>query len=347
MAQQVIRSANFSDVDYKYFKKSHELVFSQLALTPLEHDLFALMLTQLNKEHWADDSMPDIRVSPRYEFGSDVLCEWLGVEKKHIYTYIYEPSERLSSKKIGVLNDEKKKFDFIPLFQRISYEDGTLTMVPNFELMEQYLGLSKGHSQIPQGTFRSLNKEHAKRLYAMICRFKDYGKLKSFQIEELHGLFGLLNEKGQLAKPSYKSNSEFFRKLLKPTIKEISEKEAGITFHIDEKSGNFGYQPIKTGRKITGVKFLYTWNVQKAEPKPKQEALENITGRQLLLTYELVSTFEPDQPGNPSSQELIDMMNNINFFIGTGKTFDERLMVNYGMALAEAHARETEVATDS
>lgn len=256
----VIATRESSELHAEFFKKSHELVFSQLSLSPIEHDMFALFLTRLAKEHWQDYER-DQRIDqvPRYEFSSDVLSEWFGVDKKYLHSTLFKPADRLSSRKIGMISKDNKSFDFIPLFKRISYKEGLLTVVPNDELIKEYLSLGRGHSQIPHNQFRNIPIEHGKRLFTMLCRFKQYGELHPQSIQALHGFFGLLDQKGSLTKKGYAKTSAFITRIIKPAIDAVSKNAPDIEFLIDEKSGNFGFRPVKQGRTIVAIEFLYRW----------------------------------------------------------------------------------------
>ena len=254
-----ITSAVSTDIHSDFFKKSHALVFSRLSLSPVEHDIFALLLSRLHKDQWEDFISGKTPISPSYEFKSKILCDWFCVEKEDLYNILYKPSERLSEKKIGVTH-EGNSFDFIPLFKRVKYQNGTLTIKPNDELITEYLGISQGHAQIPHKSFRKIKTEHGKRLYTMLCRFKSpHTELHAQSIEELHGFFGLLDKQGKILKKTYAVNANFIKRIIKPAIQEIDEKESRISFQIDEKTGNYGFSYVKDGRKVVGIKFLFKW----------------------------------------------------------------------------------------
>lgn len=256
--EKVITSTAITDIQKEFFKKSHELVFSQLSFSPVEHDILALLLSRLHKDHWQDFISGKSPTSPNYQFNSDILSEWFSVKKDDLYVTLNKPAERLSEKAIGVRNGNS--FDFIPLFQRITYKNGVLTVKPNYELMNQYLGISQGHAQISHSCFRKIRSEYAKRLYSMLCRFKTFEtELHAQTIEELHAFFGLLNKQGKLEKTTYEKNSYFINRIIKPAIAEIDAKEPEIFFQTDEKTGNKGFAFIKQGRKVTGIKFLFNW----------------------------------------------------------------------------------------
>lgn len=277
LADNVICTRQTSDLHSDFFKKSHKLVFSQLSLSPIEHDMIALFLTRLAKEHW-DDYLGEKRIEqvPRYEFSSDVLSEWFAVEKTYLHSTLLKPSDRLAGRKIGIRLDNGKGFDFIPLFKRIRYESGVLTVVPNDELITEYLCLSQGHSQIPHKQFRNIPLEHGKRLFSMLCRFRYSGTLHPQTISELHAFFGLCDQKGQLIRTTYSNTSLFIKRIIKTAIESIDINVEEIEFHIDSKTGNYGYSYVKEGRSIVGIKFLYSW-------RENNEASDYETLRELTI----------------------------------------------------------------
>lgn len=311
--ENVITSTAISDVHREFFKKSHQLVFSQLALTPVEHDIFALFLSKLHKDHWENfitHNGKDVD-APQYNFSNQLLSDWFNVEKSQLSAILKKPSSRLAKKVIGIHSD-KGDFDFIPLWKRISYRNGVLTLKPNPELMTEFLGISQGHSQIPQAIFRKIQLEHAKRLYTMLCRFKfndDSKGLHPQTIDELHAFFGLKDEQGKLIKKTYAVTGNLINRIIKPAIAEIADKEPNIRFLIDEngKKPNYGFRYIKAGRKITAIEFLFEWIPTKMKkPNPAQE--KKLTLDDAIKTYSalLTKTLLPNQ----------DELENLKFSMG-------------------------------
>ncbi|EKO3663289.1 replication initiation protein [Vibrio metschnikovii] len=301
--ERTITSAVSADIHSDFFKKSHALVFSRLSLSPVEHDIFALLLSRLHKDQWEDFMAGKTPMSPSYEFKSKVLCDWFCVEKEDLYNILYKPSERLAGKKIGV-TQEGNSFDFIPLFKRVKYQNGTLTIKPNDELITEYLGISQGHAQIPHKSFRKIKTEHGKRLYTMLCRFKSpHTELHPQTIEDLHGFFGLLDKKGTLLKKTYAVNANFIKRIIKPAIQEIDDKEPSICFLIDEKTGNYGFSYIKEGRKVVGLKFLFQWKL----PEKREESKKELTYEDALRTFEDIV----DKRCIPSIEEIENLKANL------------------------------------
>lgn len=140
--------------------------------------------------------------SPHYTFSNQVLSEWFGVNKASLFNVLKKPSTKLAHQVIGVMNETEQRFRFLPLFKNVEYVNGSLTLVPNDLLINEFLCVSQGHSQIPHVTFRSLKRDYSKRLYSMLCCFKDPSKteLHYLTLDDLYANFGLLDQSGKLVK---------------------------------------------------------------------------------------------------------------------------------------------------
>lgn len=268
-AVTTVKTEHYKDLPQKFFKKSHELVFSQLGLSSREHDLFALFLSTLHKDHWKDFRDGNSISAPRYEFESDVLKEWFGLTPKQFYPTLRPVADRLSKKTVGLANNDDQSFDFIPLFSRIQYKDGRLMIVPNVELMSAYVDYSQGHAQIDHLVFRELKNEYAKRLYTFFSRFKDENTVLHAQsIDKLHAMMGLLDTSGNLISKSYKQNKFFLERCIRKPLHDMSACELlknDLDILVDEETGNFGFRPVKQGKKIVALKFLFKWKNNKKQ----------------------------------------------------------------------------------
>jgi plasmid replication initiation protein len=312
---------SITDVNNEFFKKSHRLVFSQLGLSPVEHDIFALLLSSLHKDQWADYINNNALKSPVYEFNAQLLSEWFGVNSSSLYSVLSKPSKRLASKAIGLKDDNAKEFKFISLFKEISYRQGVLTIVPNDRLMKEYLGVSQGHSQIPHLKFRRMKLEHAKRLYTMLCRFKESStQLHAQTLDQLHAFFGLKDENNKLVKKTYAVTGNFIKKIIKPAILQIEEVEPDITFLVDQKTGNLGFAYHKKGRKITGIEFLFTWK-KKSPIEKKIKNSEELTIDDAQITLNEIK----NKSRLPSDVELTNLQKNLGSLILIGEVTEEVL----------------------
>lgn len=259
----------------KHIKKTHTLLFSQQDLSQREADLFALMLANMNPKDW------EKHTSPTYEFSSTQLSRWLDIEPKALASTLAPVADRLTQKNIGLpVKDSSQEFDFVSIFKRCTYKNRKLTMIPNDELMNEYIEYSNGYALINTASFLGLKGEYSKRLYELLSRFKSSGTfMQTFDIEALKQLFGLYDIKGKLksGKSSFANNSVFIKRCIKDSIQEIAQNPQTaneILFFDAPDSSTHGYQLFKEGRKLAKLKFQYRWVSTKA---PEQTMnLDNI-----------------------------------------------------------------------
>ena len=88
-------------------------------------------------------------------------------------------------------------------------------------------------------------------------------KLHTQSLQELKGVFGVLNEAGKIKKDksSFKNNSVFMKRCIRQSIKDLSEHpqiKKELLF-IDSDKGDLGFELVKNGRTITGIRFLFRW----------------------------------------------------------------------------------------
>lgn len=244
----------------KHIKKGHQLVFSRQDLSAREADMFALMIAHMKTSDWETST-------PHYEFTSHQLSEWLGLESKHIGSNLSPVANRLASRKIGIKVETQKgdiEFDYRPLFKHIAYKNSVLTMVPNDMLKPEYIEYNQGFALINTRNFFDVKKEYSKRLYELLSRFKDKGyEMHQQKIDELKGVFGLLDEAGKLKKDkiSFKNNSVFMKRCIRESIKELSEHPqiSKELLFLESDKGDKGFELIKKGKTITGIKFIFRW----------------------------------------------------------------------------------------
>ena len=263
MIKGITMTANniaYADNLPKHIKKGHQLVFSRQDLSAREADMFALMMAYMKPQDWENET-------PSYEFPCAKLAEWLQLDARHVGTVLAPIADRLAQRKIGIESANAKgdtEFDHVPLFKRIQYKNGVLKIIPNDELKSEYIEYNKGFALINTVNFLGLKKEYAKRLYELLSRFKDKGTvMRRFSIEELKGLFGILDEKDRLKKDkqSFKSTGVFMQRCIRDSIKELMNNQATNKEILFLPSGDkkIGYKPLYLGRKIVGVDFLYRW----------------------------------------------------------------------------------------
>jgi hypothetical protein len=283
----------------KHIKKGHQLIFSRQDLTAREADLFAVMVAHMTPDDWE-------KSTPIYKFTAHQLSEWLGLNSKHVGSNLRPVAERLASRKIGIKLETVQgdvEFDFRPLFKHIRYKNGELTMTPNDMLKHEYIEYNQGFALINTKNFFELKKEYSKRLYELLSRFKSGGTdIYVQKINDLKGIFGLLDENGKLRKDktSFKNNSVFMQRCIRDSIEELrtNQRTKKELLFLESDDGNFGFETVKRGRSIIALRFLYRWirtgnvdelNIQSAQKTIRELELKRLQKREKLSIEELES----------------------------------------------------------
>jgi len=240
----------------QHIKKGHQLLFSRQDLSAREQDVLALVMSSMKVEHWENKN-------PTYHFTCADISNYLGINNKHVASTLSPIADRLTKRNVGIKDMENDKFAYITLFKGISYDNGVLTVSPNDLLKSEYMEYRQGFALINTENFLSLKREYSKRLYEILCRFKGKGTLKTFKIDELKGLFGILDEQDRLKKDknSFKNNSVFMKRCIRDSIEEImtnAETKKELLF-FPGKDQLVGYETEKKSNKIRSIKFLYRW----------------------------------------------------------------------------------------
>lgn len=319
----VIETEKIKDLPSRFFKKSHKLIFSQLRLTPVEHDIFALFLTRLNKTHWESFKAGTTIDAPAYKFNSTVLSDWFNEKPQALYSLLRDPAHRLVGRVIGI-EDGENNFQFLSLFKKVEYKKGVLQLIPNEMLMNEFLGVSHGHSQIPHKIFRKLKKEYAKRIYTILCRFQSPNMtLHEMKIDNLHAYLGLLDHNGKLTRKTYSRITELVDRIIKPAIAEIDEIEPNISFSYSKDKKQYGFELIRQGRRIVAIKFLFHWS----QINPINSIIIDDHFSKYDLAVQTYSKIQHDDKPAISQEEFNNLSNHLEQLIEKGFIVDSQFMI--------------------
>ncbi len=270
------------------FKKSHQAVFSIHDQSRHEQNIFTIVNSKMHPSHWANGKYPI------YEFKAAELSEWLGISSKHLGTTLKPAALRLLKRTVGVEVNEKGtcEFEYISLFSKISYRNAKLTVIPNPLVRDFLLEYSRGYADLNPRKMIKLKKNHSKRIYEMLSRFKETGTyLYPIKINKLQRYFGLFEKDGFLKnnKKSLKSSSVFVTRYISDAIKEISKVCADEIVFFEGKQGHLGFTPIKKGKQYEGVEFHYKWLKSNAKMTVDEavQTIKNLEQKRLVNKIEL------------------------------------------------------------
>ena len=127
------------------------------------------------------------------------------------------------------------------------------------EVVEAFLDFSKGFKKYELKTAMEFESIFSMRFYELLSSQKTP---INYSIDFLKELFGISDK--------YKLTADFFRYVIEPAKKEL-DKCSPYTFH---------YEKIKTGRKITGIRFIPIHQSQfEDESLKKQKVMKQMSNR--------------------------------------------------------------------
>lgn len=165
-------------------------------------------------------------------------------EDDKYYTRLIKMADSLTSKNIGIRDDVNGRYDSYSWFQQVSYiwDEGKIEARLNPILKPYLLDLQKNYTPVYLEYVLLLRRESSHRIYELL---KQYQKIGSREMD-----ISFLREILEIEEKQYPRYADFRRRILEPSQKEIGEKT----------DISFAFEPIKTGRSITGLRFVITEN---------------------------------------------------------------------------------------
>lgn len=187
----------------------------------------------------------------------------------YLYSRIKETADNLSQKsmKIEKYNEKGKKyFGNYPLFSKLEYVEGDAYLLCEFNyLMKPHLLLlANNFAKIPLQVFLQIRSVYTQKLFNYLWSLKHH-KIATVELEDMIERF--------LCTGEYRKWYNFKRYILTPGLREINNlAETNIT-----------YTPIKTGRKVTHIRFdlssvpNYYFGIEKEKKNNDQDAYDPVS----------------------------------------------------------------------
>lgn len=229
------------DKDYLVTKSNYFIMNSSYDLSIEEQKI---ILTLASMVQPADEEFKP------YKFKINEFMELLGVENKAKYTEIPKITKELMKKVFEI--QEGKTILQVAWLNSARYEKGSGMVTLKFspDLKPYMLMLKEKFTQYQLANVLSMKSKYSPRVYEILkCNeFKKQGYTE-IDIETLRKLLR--------AEKTYPLYADFKRFILKQAQKEL-KKLTDISFEIEE---------VKTGRKVTGIKFFIHNNIHSNEKK--------------------------------------------------------------------------------
>jgi len=174
------------------------------------------------------------------------------------YNYLYNVTQELSQKQFKMEDRFNKKFAIFNFIASANYADGVLEIEFSHRLLRYLLEIKDKYLRYNIINIMSLSSKYVIRLYKILKDVFEKNTRYGNKVE-LELSIRELREKLEIPK-SYQYSSHIKKRILEKAKKELEEHTDII----------FEYEEIKTGRKVTHLKFIIRPNPKKLKDNTTQ-----------------------------------------------------------------------------
>jgi plasmid replication initiation protein len=190
-----------------------------------------------------------------YQFKAIDLGKVLGIHQKNIYKELDLISDKLMTRFIKIKSDTIGDFDKYHLIKTAKLRKGTGIFIIKIdsEVKEFYLQL-KQYTKYQLKNILKFKYTYSFRVYELLKQYEGI-RQREFTIKDLKNIL-------EIEDKLYPNYSNFKQKII-----HTSQKEINLNTDI-----SFDFKEIKTGRKVTGIKFFIKPNKGNIQTKDKVSA---------------------------------------------------------------------------
>ena len=264
------------------YSKSNFLIGAKYKSTLLENQILAISLSNAKDFHKDEKGILVSTIQAK-----DIIS-LLHKNKGSFYNELASVADSMTSRTIGMMDPEKKVFDYISVVIRAKYEGGKFHIYYNPYIENYLVGLEKNFTKLSLGIMASFRTVYAFRLYELIkshCYYVnkvenvDGRYVISFNLSELKLNLGVVNsnldevqsvlrkkenpdfDKAVEASPekTYEEWREFKRCVLDASIKEINGYKKGTNEKLTDMV--LKYDTVKVGRGGKVCRIIFTADI--------------------------------------------------------------------------------------
>ena len=235
-------------MDNKLIRQHNAITKARYEMSALEKNILYMLLAQLK-----ESDLP----KKIYKVQIKELQEITGRDVDH--TQFAKTTKKLVGRLLHTRNDEKELSFNLLSSGEYKRHSGAIELELSQEIRVFLFALKKNFTQFKLSVALGLKSKYSKRIYEMLCQFKDTGILR-ISIAEFKGRLLLSDPKtGKDKYPKYG--------LLRVKVLDVAQKE------LNEKADvSFTYEASKTGKKYTHLVFFIN-NKEKLTSKGVQTFL--------------------------------------------------------------------------
>ncbi len=245
--------------------KSDTIVKARYKLNPLSLKFITVLIAGLKR---SDD------LNQTYEFRVKEFKELMGLKRKDLYWAVKEAVKEILEKPLYIPKDEdSNSFLMLNWVASAEYKEGE--GVVEFEISKKLrpylLSVKERFLKYKLENILSLSNNYSIRLYEIL---KDWLEVNKRYNKKAEKVISLSDFREMLEIPKSYSAHDIKRHILDKSKKELLEK-TDITFN---------YKEIKSGRKITHLKFTITDNPRGGGKKIEDKEKKSVTVESVVLS---------------------------------------------------------------
>ncbi len=258
--------------------KSNYIIESSYKLSLQEQRLIYILTAKINKD--------DIEFTP-YKFTQTEINNILS-KHKISFNELSQHIDSLRNKELVIIKEEsilKTKW----LSSAEYFKDGSIELCFDNKLKPYLLQLKERFTKISLDKAITFNSNYSCRIYELLKQYEGIGK-RIISIEALRTMFCI--------EPyEYSRYNDFKRKVLLQAQKEINLDKTDISFDFEE---------IKTGRKVTSIKFYIKQNKARNELAATSEDIKP-NANQNTYAIKLVKGIMREQISDIEAQSILNI----------------------------------------
>lgn len=218
--------------------QSNKLVEARYSLTIYEQRIL-LMMISLIEENDKDFKNYKIKISD--------FIDLVGLKGGSAYTRIKSILRDFRKREVLIERENSKSFLVTGWISSAEYidEKGEIKLAFDPNLKPYLLNVKREFLKLRLHTVISFKSSYTTRIYTLLKQHQKFGK-RSFSIDGLKEILGLGDDK-------YPVYADFKKNVIILSQKELNKKNEDGKYISDI---GFEFEQIKTGRKITGIRFL-------------------------------------------------------------------------------------------
>jgi len=240
--------------------QSNALIEASYRLTLQEKRLVLILISMIKKND------EDFKA---YRFKVKDLAKAFGIKDSgSYYQEVQKITTGLMEKVLGIKEDTGTFFVHWFYYAKYWEKEGYVDLKFAPELKPYLLKIKERFTQFALKNIVKFKSIYTIRIYEFLRQYLNTEhKIRTFELQDFRAKIGLIefDKKGDIVSEKFKLYADIKRKILIPTQKEL-KKKADIYFD---------FEPIKTGRRVSDIKFILVENndfkpTEPVEPESKK-----------------------------------------------------------------------------